>query len=146
MTVLIGIAFKSLLVAALTLGLLELMKRRSAAERSWIAHAGLFGLVLMAVAPLAMPSWTVEGPALLGKAPSAEVTAPASVQASTEPQKSDKLDVKALALSTVAPPATAPAKPAAPSLTATATTMVLYAVPAAILLFITFLALARLVT
>ena len=147
MTVLIGIAFKSLLVAALTLGLLELMKRRSAAERSWIAHAGLFGLVLMAVAPLAMPSWTVEGPALLGKASSAEITAPASVQASTEPQKSDKLDVKALALSTVAPEATAtPTKPAAPSLTATATTMVLYAVPAAILLFITFLALARLVT
>ena len=61
MTVLIGIAFKSLLIAALTLGLLELMKRRSAAERSWIAHAGLFALVLMAVAPLAMPNWTVEG-------------------------------------------------------------------------------------
>src|SRR5947209_4208894 len=52
MTVLIGIAFKSLLIAGLTLGLLELMKRRSAAERSWIAHAGLFALVLMAVARL----------------------------------------------------------------------------------------------
>ena len=72
MTVLIGIAFKSLLIAALTLGLLGLMKRRSAAERSWIAHAGLFALVLMAVAPLALPYWTVEGPAMLGKAPSAE--------------------------------------------------------------------------
>jgi hypothetical protein len=33
MTVLLGIAFKSLLIAGLTLGLLELMKRRSAAER-----------------------------------------------------------------------------------------------------------------
>jgi beta-lactamase regulating signal transducer with metallopeptidase domain len=144
MTVLIGIAFKSLLIAALTLGLLELMKRRSAAERSWIAHAGLFALVLMAVAPLAMPSYTVEGPALFGKAPAAEAAAPAVPD---QAKKADKLDVTALALSTVAPKAAPKPQPVAtPSrLTATATTMILYAIPAAILLFITFLALARLV-
>ena len=146
MTVLIGIAFKSLLIAALTLGLLGLMKRRSAAERSWIAHAGLFALVLMAVAPLALPYWTVEGPAMLGKAPSVEAPAQ-NAPAPLPVAKDGKLDVTALALSTVTPKTT-PAKPAAakPSpLTATATTMVLYAIPAAILLFITFLALARLV-
>ena len=144
MTVLIGIAFKSLLIAALTLGLLEAMKRRSAAERSWIAHAGLFALVLMAVAPLAMPSYTVEGPALFGKAPTAEAVAPAVPDGAKKPEK---LDVSALALSTVAPKAAVKPQPvAAPSrLTATAATMILYAIPAAILLFITFLALARLV-
>jgi beta-lactamase regulating signal transducer with metallopeptidase domain len=147
MTVLIGIAFKSLLIAALTLGLLELMKRRSAAERSWIAHAGLFALVLMAVAPLALPNWNVEGPALLGKATVAEVPAE-TTPAPLPVAKDGKLNVQELALSTVAPKTT-PTQPAAAKpapLSVTATTMVLYAVPAAILLFITFLALARLVT
>ena len=69
MSVLIAIALKSLLVAGLTLGLLTLMKRRSAAERSWVAHVGLLALVIMAFAPLALPRWTVEAPALLGQAP-----------------------------------------------------------------------------
>ena len=133
MTVLIGIAFKSLLIAALTLGLLELMKRRSAAERSWIAHAGLFALVLMAVAPLAMPNWTVEAPAALGIAQATE--APASSTAAAGQVKAEKT----VAPSTVTPK-TSVAQPAASEqtgLSATATTMVLYAVPAAILLFIT---------
>jgi len=44
MHVLIGIALKSLLIAGLTLGLLQLMKNRSAAERSWVAHIGLLAL------------------------------------------------------------------------------------------------------
>src|SRR5436190_23264685 len=125
MTVLVGIAFKSLLIAALTLGLLEVMKRRSAAERSWIAHAGLFALVLMAVAPLVLPNWTVEGPALLSNAKVVE--APAQSQQSSLPVVKDgKLDVQALALSTVAPkpaaqPAAASAAAASP-LSATSTT------------------------
>ena len=143
MTVLIGIAFKSLLIAALTLGLLELMKRRSAAERSWIAHAGLFALVLMAVAPLAMPNWTVEAPAALGTAQATEAPASSTSTAAAGEVKAEKTVVP----STVTPK-TSVAKPAASDqtgLSATATTMVLYAVPAAILLFITFLALARLV-
>ena len=46
MHVLIAIALKSLLIAGLTLGLLALMKQRSAAERSWVAHIGLLALVL----------------------------------------------------------------------------------------------------
>jgi beta-lactamase regulating signal transducer with metallopeptidase domain len=141
MTVLLGIAFKSLLIAGLTLGLLELMKRRSAAERSWIAHAGLFALVLMAVAPLVLPTWTVEGPAMLGSAPAIE--APATAVPATP---GDKVDVKALVLAKVDAAKATPVAAATPALSTTATTMVLYAIPAAILLFITFLALARLVT
>ena len=46
MLVLLGIALKSLLIAGTTLGLLQMMKRRSAAERSWVAHIGLVALVL----------------------------------------------------------------------------------------------------
>ena len=72
MHVLIGIALKSLLIAGLTLGLLALMKRRSAAERSWVAHIGLLALVIMAFAPLVLPSWNVEAPALLGQRAAAE--------------------------------------------------------------------------
>src|SRR4051794_10266370 len=74
MHVLIGIALKSLLVAGLTLGLLQLMKSRSAAERSWVAHIGLLALVIMAFAPLVLPSWTVETPALFGQAAEAAPT------------------------------------------------------------------------
>src|SRR3954454_14145909 len=72
MSVLIAIALKSLLVAGLTLGLLALMKHRSAAERSWVAHIGLLALIIMAFAPLALPSWNVETPALFSQAPAVE--------------------------------------------------------------------------
>jgi len=134
MPVLIAIALKSLLIAGLTLGLLTLMKRRSAAERSWVAHIGLLALVIMALAPLVLPSWNVEAPALLGRTSTVEaaaadsppMTAVASVPVAARPLP----DIKV---------------PARPTLSPTAAAMALYAVPAAILLFITALALARLI-
>ena len=136
MSVLIGIALKSLLIAGLTLGLLQLMGRRSAAERSWVAHIGLLALVIMALAPLVLPTWNVEAPALLGTAPpaiEAPVTTappPAAVSAPIAPAAQDII-------------AKAPSKPS--SLNGLAITMALYAVPAAILLLITLLALGRLI-
>src|SRR5437763_1718618 len=81
MTILIGIALKSLLIAGLTLGLLQLMKQRSAAERSWVAHIGLLALVIMAVAPLALPSWNVEAPALFANTKDAAATPVAAAPA-----------------------------------------------------------------
>ena len=132
MSVLIGIALKSLLIAGLTLGLLELMKRRSAAERSWIAHIGLLGLIIMAFAPLVLPSWNVAIPAMFSSAPEAVPAivqhAPPAIVATTP---------------TAAPPVVTPAPRASISASAAATAA--YAVPAAILLFITLLALARLI-
>jgi bla regulator protein BlaR1 len=134
MHVLIGIALKSLLIAGLTLGLLELMKRRSAAERSWVAHIGLLALVLLALAPLVLPNWNVEAPALFGKAPVVEASVPpAAPVAATAPAALPAKPMPAIRV------------PAPPSISATATTIALYAVPAAILLFITLLALARLI-
>jgi len=130
MSVLIGIALKSLLIAGLTLGLLKLLKARSAAERSWVAHIGLLALVIMAFAPLVLPSWNVAVP-IGGDA------SPAPVQTATP---------------AIVPPT--PATAATPIVRATPTPVALspiaaataaYAVPAAILLFITFLALARLI-
>ena len=132
MHVLLGIALKSLFIAGLTLGLLQLIKGRSAAERSWVAHIGLIALVLLAFAPIVLPNWTVEMPAVFSEQPTA-VTLPAATHSSAV---------------TATPVATTPrAAPAAShfSLSPTATTMALYALPAAILLFITFVALARLI-
>jgi beta-lactamase regulating signal transducer with metallopeptidase domain len=134
MSVLIGIALKSLLVAGLTLGLLHLLRKRSAAERSWVAHIGLLALVIMAFAPLVLPSWTVEAPALFGQSPAATAAA-------------TPLPPRAVAIApTAAPAATAPAAEALPSLNPEALATAAYALPAAILLFITLLALGRLIT
>jgi len=141
MHVLIGIALKSLLIAGLTLGLMELMKRRSAAERSWVAHIGLLALVLLALAPLALPDWKVEAPALLGNVTKVEASAVPAAPISTAV-------VEAAAVKPIAPaaaPVIAQAEAAQPSISGTAATIALYAVPAAILLFITLLALARLI-
>jgi len=137
MHVLIGIALKSLLITGLTLGLLQLMKARSAAERSWVAHIGLLALVIMAVAPLVLPSWNVEAPALFGQA--ADI-APAVQAAPAIPAATATTQIVPAAQNIVAK-----AAPARPSLSPIAAAMALYAVPAAILLFITFLALARLI-
>jgi len=135
MHILLGIAFKSVLVAGLTLGLLQLMPRRSAAERSWVAHIGLIALVLLAFAPLVLPNWTVETPAVFGSesAPAANAPEIAPMPATTT----------AVPATTVSPSEAAP--PSRFTLSPTATTMALYAVPAAILLLITFIALARLI-
>jgi beta-lactamase regulating signal transducer with metallopeptidase domain len=56
-------ALKSLLVAAVTLGLLRLTRARSAAERSTIAHLGLFALVALPLASLALPALDLPLPA-----------------------------------------------------------------------------------
>jgi bla regulator protein BlaR1 len=134
MQVLIAIALKSLLIAGLTLGLLALMRQRSAAERSWVAHIGLLALVIMALAPLALPRWYVEAPALLGNLPTAETTiqtaSPHMATASAPIGAQELPDLKVL-------------QPV--SISAGATATAIYALPAAILLFITFLALARLI-
>jgi len=134
MYVLIGIALKSLLITGLALGLIELMRRRSAAERSWIAHIGLLALVLLAVAPVVLPSWTIETPALSSQAPADEA-----------PSQSPAPAAKSPSAAASAPVTAAKATPAKPAISATAAAMTAYALPAAILLLVTFLALARLI-
>ena len=138
MHVLIAIALKSMLIAGLTLGLLTLMKHRSAAERSWVAHIGLLALIIMAFAPIVTPSWNVEAPALMGQAPAAE----AAVQGSPRIDSAASAPVASVPVARSLPDVQAAARP---SLSTVATVTALYAVPAAILLFITFLALARLI-
>lgn len=54
---LIGLAWKSTVVAGLTLGLLRLARKRSAGERSLVAHVGLLALLALPFAILALPQW-----------------------------------------------------------------------------------------
>src|SRR5437763_13609571 len=96
MHVLIEIAVKSLVIAGLALGLLALMKHRSAAERSWVAHIGLLALMIMAFAPLVLPSWNVEAPAVLGQAELTRIAKPAIIDADTAPRV--KLEASAVAM------------------------------------------------
>ena len=143
MTVLIAIALKSLIVAGATLGLLQLMKHRSSSERSWIAHIGLLALILLAFAPLVLPSWNVETPAIFEQShPVQQPELGATPEAN--PLSSG---VAASPAGRTAPPAamTTAATPTLPALSAVEVTMAAYAVPAAILLAITFLALMRLI-
>jgi len=132
---------KSLLIAGLTLGLLGMLKHRSAAERSWVAHIGLLALVIMAFAPLALPRWNVEAPALFSQAPAttqADQAPPANP--TPAPARPSALPMTA----TAATPAPVPTASRAPKITAFAAASAIYALPAAILLFITLLALGRL--
>jgi bla regulator protein blaR1 len=140
MHVLIGIALKSLLIAGLTLGLLQLLRNRSAAERSWVAHIGLLALVIMAFAPLVLPSWNVEAPAIFSTA-----AQPAAIQQSAIAPAVAAAPVTSAAHQPVAKAAPVPPSVFA-SLSPSAVATALYAVPAAILLFITLLALGRLIT
>src|SRR4029079_16257025 len=135
MPVLIAIALKSLLIAGVALGLLALMKQRSAAERSWVAHIGLLALVLLAFAPPVFP-WTVEAPSLLGQVTPAQSETASAVVAPVSSSTS--------ATASSQPIGQVSQRPAV-SVSTTAATMALYAVPAAILLFITLLALGRLI-
>src|SRR6185503_17385778 len=130
MSVLIAIALKSLLVAGLALGLLALMKHRSAAERSWVAHIGLLALVIMAFAPLALPSWNVQAPNLFGSAPVVEATA----QTVAPVAKTVAVRLTAPPGAAVHAPAPAPAPAAQPKISVAAAASAIYAVPAAILL------------
>lgn len=136
MTVLITIALKSLLISGLTLGLLQLLKSRSAAERSWVAHTGLLALIIMAFAPVVLPAWKVEAPAMFqqtsASSPVIQSATPlAAAPASVTPNRAMQHAVPG----TVA---------TAPTISAAAATTALYAVPAAVLLVITLLALLRL--
>jgi beta-lactamase regulating signal transducer with metallopeptidase domain len=152
MSVLIAIALKSLLIGGVTLGLLHLMRRRSAAERSWVAHIGLLALMIMAFAPLILPNWNVEAPAVLGQAELTPIAKPAIIDADAAPRVTIEASAVAIARSTASARDKVPvhskqphAQPITRPLDPIAVATAAYAVPAALLLFVTFLALARLV-
>ena len=128
---LIPLAAKSFVIAGGALLLLRLLRNRSAADRSWIAHLALAGLLLLPLASLALPRLDVAGPEfLVGKA---EVVSPSSVV--TPP------------VSTTQAPAIDPAPVATDTGVGSAPVdwpFWGYAIPAALLVLLTLIALVRL--
>ena len=131
----LALAAKSLILAGGTLLLLKAMHKRSAADRSWIAHLGLAALLLLPAAAFALPALNVEGPAFLAPPAEAPVTAPASGTAEMAPE--------------VAPPTASFPEPVAaaaePWSVGIDWTYAGYAVPAALLILLTLIAIGRLV-
>jgi beta-lactamase regulating signal transducer with metallopeptidase domain len=125
---LIPLAAKSILIAGGALLLLKLLKNRSAADRSWIAHLALAGLLLLPVATFALPTFDVAGPQFLVGKP--EVVSPSS----------------AVLPATAAPEIASAPLAVEPSVGGAAVDWPFwgYAVPAALLFLLTLIALARL--
>ncbi|GAA4026211.1 hypothetical protein GCM10022281_00980 [Sphingomonas rosea] len=123
---LIAFALKSLLIAGVTLGLLHLLRHRSASERSMVAHFGLLALLLLPIGSMFLPQLVVHQ---TFTAPAAgTVTAPTIAE-------------------TAAVMATSPA-PLTPAESFALTDLwpLAYGLPVAVLLAITFLAVLRLLT
>ena len=72
---LIELAWKSALTLGATLIILRLLRHRSAAERSWLAHAGLLVTLLLPLVLLVAPRWQVEA-----SGPVADILASAPVE------------------------------------------------------------------
>jgi len=75
----VPLAAKSLVIAGGALLLLKILKNRSAADRSWIAHLALAGLLLLPAAAFVLPTLDVAGPEFL--VGPAEVQSPSSLPA-----------------------------------------------------------------
>lgn len=132
MNALLLLAAKSLIIAGAALLILRIMRNRSAAERSWVAHLGLLALVLVPFAPLLVPTFAFEAQ-IMG-----EVAAPAPAAAAPVAAVRDTASIE---LPTATP---AGAAVEAPALSVTDILAAAYWLPAAILLAITLLALGRL--
>ena len=134
MGVLIAIALKSLIVAGGALLLLQMAHKRSAADRSLIAHLGLLAVLLLPAGSLFLPPLGIAGPSFLAAPAEAipaatEVVAPAaSSTAAIEPSTQDTG-----ALETTAASISLPDLP-----------VLLYGIPAIVLIGLTLVALIRL--
>ena len=129
MEFLLLLAAKSFIVAGGTLLLLKAMQRRSSSDRSWVAHLGLLALLLLPVGSFALPAMEVAGPAALASKPAAQ----------SAPTAADDGTIAGMELATSLPPVSAVADRSAVDWGFWA-----YAGPAAVLLLLTLIALARL--
>ena len=131
----VALAAKSLLLAGGTLLLLKAMHKRSASDRSWIAHLGLVALLLLPVATLALPALNVEGPTFLTAPEAAPVAAPDTNVANAAPEV-------APTTASFPEPVVAADEPWSFGID---WTYAGYAVPAALLLLLTVIAIGRLI-
>ena len=131
----LALAAKSLVVAGGTLLLLKLMQRRSAADRSWIAHLGLAALMLLPAATFVLPALNVPGPAFLTVEAVGPLPASLPVAAASAPEVAPQT-------SSFPEPAVAEAQPWSLGID---WAYAGYAVPAALLFLLTLIAIGRLI-
>ena len=141
MELLLPIAAKSFLVAGAALLLLSLAHKRSAAQRSWIAHLGLAAALLLPVAAIALPPLEVKGPAFLA-APAAEIVKEPLVQ----PEAAAFGHALKADTETAVSAGSFPTGGAIDAGRSVDWAFWVYAAPAALLLLLTLIALCRLVT
>ena len=134
MELILSLALKSIVIAALAMLLLKLARDRSAIDRSWIAHLGLAAILLLPVASLGLPALEVAGPSFLA-------------QAEPGPGSSSAMPARPLTVGEEVAPAGARFPAASPPLPAPGVGWAVwaYAVPAALLVLLTLIALARLI-
>lgn len=132
MTFIMGLAIKSLIVAGLTLALLKVFRNASAAQRSWLAHAGLGALLLLPIVATLMPALEIRTGLLGAETPVSYD--PVAVPATDQPVA----HVAADGGSTVA------ADPFESALEQIDWALLIYLVPAILLLGMTVIALVRL--
>ncbi len=135
----VPLAVKSLLIAAGTLLLLKLMHRRSASDRSWVAHLGLLAILLLPVWIVSMPALQVAGPAFLASDVEAGAPAPARAPAPA-------IEASDLTHATEVGPRAArfPEQSGSTSSAAVDWALGAYAAPSLVLLLLTLIALGRL--
>jgi bla regulator protein blaR1 len=139
------LALKSLLVAAATLLLLRLTRHRSAAERSTIAHLGLFALVALPLASLALPPLSLPLPEGIARAVGSDSITPPVTAISSAPYVAQGAGA-ARSLPAVEPQVhAASGEPSAFGGAVLALARHAYLLPTAALLLLTLVALFRLV-
>ncbi|MEO8175089.1 MAG: M56 family metallopeptidase [Sphingomicrobium sp.] len=142
------IAAKSFLVTGVALLLLNLASKRSAAQRSWIAHLGLLATLLLPVAAIALPPIEVRAPAFLAPPATDIAPAPAVAPVAVAPVPTAKSKDKAKFDKGSA--AAADTFPAASGAIEAARNVDwafwIYLAPAALLILLTLIALGRLVS
>lgn len=138
---LLMLGLKSLIIAAIALAGLRLTRRRSAAERSTIAHLGLFALVALPLASLFLPALSVSLPEAFSAPIAYDEPASPTVMPAPLPIMAETDKGSATPNETVAPLVQSPSvAERAASLARYA-----YALPALALLLLTGVALLRLV-
>jgi len=142
MEYLLPLVAKSFLIAGVVLLLLRLADKRSASQRSWIAHLGLAAILILPGATMALPAIEVDGPEFLSSAP-AEIAPAAPHIAPASPS-----GAQAAAITGTEPAVAAGTFPQASEVAAPSVDWAfwIYAAPAALLLLLTLIALGRLVT
>ena len=142
--IVIELALKSLLVAGGALAALRLVRKRSAAQRSWIAHLGLVALVLLPAAVLLMPGWNPLPAKISAGAPDSAFSSTLAVLPSLAAAETGQVGAVEAAAAAAAPPGQAAEAPAFVLPTAGELAVWAYALPAALLLLTMLVAVLRL--